>query len=305
MVGRISTFAETNYIMSIDNNVQAQEAQAQTQQASGLDAQTYGGLGGSTTSLVLTIGSQVSQLTASSESATTSLASIQETYSVLGTVSNLTTSILSNLSDDISGSGNAASTVASTASTWMAQMTSLLNTQYDGGYLFSGTATDTEPVDTTDYAPTSADTPDTSYYQGSSSGTTFYGANGFSVSTSVQADNSGLEMILRGISLVQTAASSDSSTLSTTLSQAYSLIQEGGTEVAGTQATLSANSAALTQYQSDISTQVTTLTTLSTNMDGADVATATVMVTDLQNQLEASYDTVSKLMSDSLASSLG
>jgi flagellar hook-associated protein 3 FlgL len=304
MVGRISTFAETNYIMSIDTNVQAQEAQAETEEASSLDAQTYGGLGGSTTSLVLTIGSQVSQLTASGESATTSLANMQETYSVLGTVNNLTTSILTSLSDDISGSGNASSTVASTAATWMTQMTGLLNTQYDGAYLFSGTATNTEPVDTSDYAPTSADTPDTSYYQGASSGTTFYGANGFSVSTSVQANNSGLEMILRGISLIETAASSDSSTLSTTLSQAYSLIQGGGTEVAGTQATLSANSAALTQYQSDISTQVTTLTTLSTNLDGADIATATVMVTDLQNQLTASYDTVSKLMSDSLASSL-
>jgi len=304
MVGRISTYAEVNYIMSIDNNVQAQEATAQIQEASNLDAQTYGGLGGSTTSLVLNISSQVSQLQASSQSATTALANMQETYSVLGTVSDLTTSILTGLSDDISGAGNASSTVASTAATWMTQLTGLLNTQYAGAYLFSGTATDTEPVDTTGYAPTSADTPDTSYYQGSSTGTTFYGANGFSVSTSVQANDSGLEMILRGISLVETAASSDSSTLSTTLSQAYSLIQEGGTEVAGTQATLSANSAALTQYRSDISTQTTTLTTLSTNLDGASLADATVTVTDLGNQLDASYSTVTKLMQDSLASVL-
>jgi flagellar hook-associated protein 3 FlgL len=302
MVGRVSTYSETNYIISLDNTVQAQEAQAQTQESSGLDAQTYGGLGGTTTSLVLTISSQVSQLTASSESATTALANMQESYSVIGNVGSLATSVLTNLSADISGAGNTSTTLGDTASTWLTELSGLLNTQYAGSYLFSGTATDTAPVDTsaTGYDPASAPTvANTDYYQGSSTGTTFYGSSGFSVSTSVQANNSAFEMMLRGISLVASDPSSTS-----TLSQAYSLIQQASTGLAGVQAELSASSASLTQYRTDMSTQVTTLSTLSTNLAGASLPAATVTVTDLSNQLETSYETVSKLMSESLASVL-
>jgi len=302
MVGRVSTYSETNYIMSINNSIQAQEAAAQTEQASGLDAQTYGGLGGSTTSLVLTISSQVSQLTASSESATTALANMQESYSVIGNIGSLATSVLTNLSADISGAGNTSTTLGDTASTWLTELSGLLNTQYGGAYLFSGTATDTAPVDTsaTGYDPTAAPTvANTDYYQGASSGTTFYGSSGFSVSTSVQANNPAFEMMLRAISLVQ-ANPSDSSTLT----QAYSLIQTASSDLADTQAEISANSASLTQYRSDISTQVTTLSTLSTNLEGANLPAATVTVTDLSTQLDASYETVSKLMSESLASVL-
>lgn len=303
MIGRISTFSEVNYLMSIDNTIQAQEAAANTQEASGLQAQTYGGLGGSTTSLVLHIANQVSQLKSSESSATTVLSDMQETNSVMGEISNLGTTILSGLSGDISGGSSDSSSVASTASTWMNQLTSLLNTEYGGGYVFSGTATDTAPVDTSSssYDPTAdPTTADTGYYQGSSSGTTFYGADGFSVSTSVQADNPGFEKMLRGLSMVAADPANQS-----TLTQAYSLIQQGVAEVNDAQAGLSANSSALSQYQSGVSTQVATLTSLSSSFEGADLASATVMVTDLSNQLTASYETVSKLMSDSLAKVLG
>jgi len=302
MVGRVSTYAETQYIMSIDNSVQAQESAASTEEASDLDAQTYGGLGGSATSVVLTISNQVSQLTASSETATTALASMQETYSVMDNIGSLATSVLTNLSADISGTGGSSTTIADTASTWLTQLSGLLNTQYDGAYLFSGTATDTAPVDTSsaDYTPTADPTAaNTGYYQGSSTGTTFYGSSGFSVSTSVQATDPAFEMMLRGLSLVQADPSSSS-----TLTQAFDLIQQASTELAGSQAALSANSASLTQYRADMSTQVTTLTTLSTNMEGADLPSVTVLVQDLQSQLETSYGTVTKLMSESLASVL-
>jgi flagellar hook-associated protein 3 FlgL len=251
---------------------------------------------------VLTISDQVSQLTASGDSATTTLANMQETYSVMSNISNLATSVLTGLSADISGTGNSSSTIASTASTWINELSGLLNTQYAGSYLFSGTATDTAPVDTsaTGYTPNDDPTEaNTNYYQGASSGTTFYGSNGYSVSTSVQASDPSFEMILRGLSLVE-ANPSDSSMLT----QAYNLIQEGATALSGTEAQLSANSASLTQYQGDVSTQLTTLTTLSTNLDGANLATATVTVNDLSNQLDASYSTVTKLMQDSLASVL-
>jgi flagellar hook-associated protein 3 FlgL len=230
---------------------------------------------------------------------------MQETYSVLGNVTTLGSSILSSLSSYMSGGSTLTSAVVSSASTWMSQLTSLANTQFGGSYLFSGSSSDTAPVNTTGYTPT-VGTPDTSYYQGSTTGTNYTGSDGYTVPTSVQANSSGFEQLFRALSTISTAATASTSTtvdatLRSALSSAYSLIQSGNSQLAETQATVSSNTAALTAYQSAASDKVTTLQSLATSLTGSDIASATVQVTTLQTQLESSYETVTKLMSDSLA----
>jgi flagellar hook-associated protein 3 FlgL len=299
VIGRVATFSEVSYLMTLNMSTQAKLTEAQTEESSGLKALTYGGLSGDV-SKVLNIDNQISQLTVDGSNATTALSSMQETYSVMGSVTDLGSSMLSQLSSYMSAtSSNDSTAVASAAQSWLTQLTSLLNTQYAGAYLFSGQSSDTAPVDTSASAydptadPTSADT---GYYQGSSSGTTYTGSDGFSVTTSVQADSAGFEKLFRALSLIIASPSSSS-----TLSQAYSLIQEGDTEVATAQTELSNASSALTSYQEDASTKVTTLTTLASSLKDSDLSAATVLVTNYQTQLESSYSTITKLMSDNLA----
>jgi flagellar hook-associated protein 3 FlgL len=279
-------------------STQAALTQAQTQESSGLQAQTYGGLTGDV-SKVLNIDNQISRLTTDGDNATSALSSMQESYSVMGSVTSLATTMLSDLSSYMSGTSASSTTVAASAQSWLSQLTSLMNTKYAGAYLFGGQSTDTAPVDTASgsYSPTTDPTAaDTGYYQGSDNGTSYTGSDGFSVATSVQANDPGFEKLFRALSLIVASPSSSS-----TLSQAYDLIQTGSAEVASDQSSLSDASSALTSYKDDAATKVTTLTTLASGLKDADLSAATVLVTNYQSQLETSYSTITKLMSESLA----
>ncbi|MHB8285851.1 MAG: flagellin [Caulobacteraceae bacterium] len=298
MLGRVATFSEVSYLMQLNQSTAAASATASTQEASGLISTTYGGLG-SSMSTVLNVDNQITALTADGTNATNSLSSMQETYSVLGNVTTLATSMLSSLSSYMTSTTSSSSSVAASAATWLSELTADANTQYAGSYLFSGTDSTTAPVDTSasDYDPTADPTAaDTTYYQGSSTGTTYTGSDGYTVATSVQADSPGFEQMFRALSMI-IADPTDSSTLSA----AYDLIQSGSSALTDVQSTLSTNTTALTNYQTDASDKVTTLTTLATSLKDSDVAAATVTVTSLNTQLEASYEAISKMMSDSLA----
>jgi len=298
MIGRVSTFGEVGYLMTLNMTTQAKESAAQTEESSGVKAQTYGALGGDV-SRVLNIDNQITQLTSDGDNATTALSTMQESYSVMSSVTSLGTTMLSDLSAYMSAATTDTSSLASSAQSWLTQLTNMLNTKYAGSYLFSGTSTDTAPVNTSAAAYTPTDDPttaDTDYYQGAPSGKTYVGSDGYTVSTSVQADSTGFEQMLRGLSMI-VADPTDSATITA----AYSLIQSGSSAVATSQATLSTASAALTSYQSDAAAKVTALSTLATGLTGADLSAATVLVTNYSTQLEASYSMISKLMSDNLS----
>lgn len=308
MIGRIATFSEVNYLMTLNMGTQAQLTTAQTQQSSGLKALTYGGLG-EDVGKVLDLTNQITSLTADGTNATQALSGMQETYWVLGNVATLGSSMLSTLTGYMGGTTTQTSTVFNAANTWMTELTNLANTQYGGSYLFSGSAPTTPAVDTSSYAPTGA-TADTSYFNGSTTPTSFTGSDGYQITTSVQANSPGFENLFRAVSMIVQASSPSSSsgssttvssTLSSTISAAYALIQSGDSDLSEAQATVSSNTAALTAYQTNASDQVTTLQTLATSLTGSDIASAAVQVTTLQTQLESSYETVTKLMSDSLA----
>ncbi len=298
MIGRVSTFSEVGYLMTLNMATQAKETAVQTQESSGVKAQTYGALGGDV-SRVLNIDNQITQLTSDGDNATTALSTMQESYSVMSSVTSLGTTMLSDLTSYMSAGTTDTSSLASSAQSWLTQLTGLLNTRYAGAYLFSGTSTNTAPVDTSaaDYTPADdATAANTGYYRGASSGTAYVGSDGYTVATSVQADSSGFEQMLRGLSMI-VADPTDGATLSA----AYDLIQSGSSAVATSQATLSTASAALTSYQSDAAAKVTALSTLATGLIGADLSAATVLVTNYSTQLEASYSMITKLLSDNLS----
>ena len=298
MIGRVSTFSNTEYLMSLNLQTQAKLADVQTQQSSSLKSQTYSGIAQDVSQL-LNIDGQVSQLQTDDANATSQLSSMQATYSAMGDVTDLGTTILTTLSSYTSGGATNTATIASTAQAWLSQLSTALNAQYDGGYLFGGQASNTPPVNLSapSYNPTaSPTTPDTGYYQGSSSGLSYIGSDGFQTATSVQANDPGFEEMFRGLSLV--AASPGSSS---TLTQAYDLIQKGITDVGASQSMLATSSSALTTYQDRAQSKVTTLSSLATSLKNVDLSTAAVLVTNYQTQLESSYETVTKLLSDTLS----
>ena len=109
----------------------------------------------------------------------------------------------------------------------MNELASLLNTQYDGRYLFAGSRTETAPVDMSAYSnTTSATTADTSYYQGNDELASAKVSTSQSITYGVTADNTAFEQAMRAFSMITNATSSpaDSTTLSSALNLATSAL---------------------------------------------------------------------------------
>ena len=101
-------------------------------------------------------------------------------------------------------------TLVSDARAFLETVAGQLNKTHEGRYLFSGTRTDTRPVDIDDpdffsvfpAMPTSADT---SYFQGDSQKLTVRADTDISITYGVTADQAGFEEIIRALKLVSIA----------------------------------------------------------------------------------------------------
>jgi flagellar hook-associated protein 3 FlgL len=297
MIARVGTFSNASTLMAASMRVQVKLADQQAQEASSLKANTYGGLAGDTSQL-LSLKSASARLTADGAAADSAGAYVQAAYTAVGSVTDLATTIKSQLSSIISVNGSDPTLTAQYATDWSKSLESLLNSQQGGVYLFSGQATDTAPANlsATGYDPASdPTTANTSYYQGSAQTRTFTASDGYSVNLSVPASSSGFEKIARALAMIA-ANPSDTATISS----AFDLVGSATTDLGNTQAALSNQASDLDRLSTDNKTKVTTLGNLATNLSGADLTTAAVMVSQYQAQLEALYSTIGKLSSESL-----
>ena len=277
MISRIATFANTSSLMTAGLSLQAKLAEAQAQQASGLKATTYGALSGDASKL-LALEGRTARLQAQSDAATSAVSTMEQAYSALGDISDLATSIQAELASRISGTADT-DDLAALAGDWLDALGELLNSQSGDSYLFSGQATDRAAVDL------SLD----EVYVGSSEALRFTTETGRAIALSVTADDPGIQNLVAGLKALATATDTSA------ISAAYDQIGEGLSGVASAQEALSARTNALNDYQARLDTQIATLETLSVELSGADLAEATVTVTNYQTQLETLYSTLAAL----------
>jgi flagellar hook-associated protein 3 FlgL len=299
MLSRIGTFASAQSLLTSSLKVQAQMADQQAQEASGHKSTSFGGLKGDVGSL-LNMQGQSDRLTADSAAATTAGAVVQAAYSAVGDINDLAATIRSQLAAALSGGASQASagTTGENAANWLDTLASELNTEVGGVYVFSGQSADTAPVDFADshYSPTTDPTvADQGYYQGSSSVRRLNTSTGASLGLSVPASSPGFEQLARALSSV-VANPGDQATLQS----AYDLIGHAVTDLASTQSSLSNQAATLDTLVSTNQDKITALGNLASLVDGADLSTAAVLVTQYQTQLEALYSSLGKIGSDSL-----
>jgi flagellar hook-associated protein 3 FlgL len=299
MVNRIGTFANASALIQASMNVQAKLAEQQTQEATSVKATTFGALGGDAGKL-LDLQGQSARIKADRDAATSAGATVQAAYSAVGDISTLATQVRSQLSAGLSGSFDSGLTPITTdqAQAWLKDLQSALNTQMGGRYVFSGQAGDREAVDFSQaaYDPTSAPgAPDTAYFNGSSTARTLTTSDGQMVDISITADQPGFEMLARSLSLIAAAPTDQA-----TLQAAFDKVSEAVSDIGQSQAVLSDQAATLNDIATSAKTKTTTLDNLSTDLNGADLTTAAVLVTQYQTQLEALYQTIGKLSSDSI-----
>ncbi|MGJ4891533.1 flagellin [Bradyrhizobium sp. HKCCYLRH3099] len=301
MTMRIATFANSDQMIASSLRTQATMATLQVQEASGLKSEYLADYGADTQHVV---NLQVSVTRAQSyiDAATLADSKVQVMYSAVGQVSDVVTQLRSALSAATSGSSTGTSSAISTAQQLLQQMTGLLNTQYDGQYLFGGARTSTTAVDTSAFASGtgSLTTADTSYYQGDSELASVRVSDRQSVSYGVTADDPAFEKVMRVLKYVANSANlSDSD-----ISAALTLADQAVDEVATVQAKLSDAASRIESAKSQQTDYKSYAESLATDLTSVDVAAVTAQLSTYQAQLTASYTAISKIQSLNLASYL-
>ncbi|AXK81516.1 flagellin [Pseudolabrys taiwanensis] len=295
MVARVATFALSEQMVSAALRTQAKISERQIETASGKVSSDYGGLG-ATSKKVIDLQVSISQSKSYEDAASSADDRVQAMYSATGSIAELLSSYKSELTGAVSASGTDASTLTSAAEGFMSEMTSLLNTQYGGRYLFAGSRTDMAPVDLSSYSnTTSATAADTSYYTGDDQLASAKVSDSQYVTYGVTASNPAFEKAMRAFSMIANATSSpiDSTTLSSALDLATSALDA----VTGVQTKLSLSASQLERAVNNQQTYQSDATTLSDSLTNVDVAAVTAEISTYQAQLEASYSAISKIQS--------
>lgn len=295
---RVATFATSNSLLKAAMRVQAREAEASMQQASGLVSSDYGGLGRDGGTLA-SLQASYTRSQAYQQAAENTDNRVTVMYNAVGSISDVLTNALSNATNfDLSTSGT--DVLAVTAQEALEQIVSLMNTQYDDDYLFSGSATKTAPVDLDAYvSQTSPSSSDTSYYQGDDTIASVRVSSEQTVSYGVTADNTSFEEAIRALSMLASGTAD-----SDTISEASSLLSSAIDGLSDVQAGLSVKASALEDAASAQETYQSTASELISDIAAADVTTVAAELSTYQTQLEAAYSAIGKIASLSLSSYL-
>lgn len=187
------------------------------------------------------------------------------------------------------------------------QVSGLLNSRLDGRYLFSGSATDTAPVDMN--APGFLTPPgvypgtaDTGYYQGNTTKLSARLDESFDLSYGVTADNAGYEQLIRALRLAAdaTLVPQDQNRIEEALRVVNLAIQDipniSG-QIGSARAAIESIGSKHTDFKQFADKAIGDLANV-------DVARAVTLLTEDQTTLEASYQVVARLTQLSLANFL-
>ncbi len=298
---RVATFAQSNKMIADALRVQSVMAEKQTQESSGLISTDYGGYG-SDAQHVVNLQVSVTRAQSYIDAATLADSKVQVMYSAVGSMTDILTQLRSQLSAASTGSSTETNSVISSAQQMLEEMGSLMNTQYDGQYVFGGGKTDTAPVDLSSFSAGagSLTTADTSYYGGDDEIASVRVAADQTVSYGVTADNSAFEEVMRVLKFVANSTSLSSSDISSALDLASTALDD----TAAVQAKLS-NAASSIETASARQTDYKSYAeTLSSDLTSVDVAAITAQLSTYESQLTASYSALGKILSMNLASYL-
>jgi flagellar hook-associated protein 3 FlgL len=298
---RVATFALSDQMIAASLRTQSIMANEQIQESSGVTSEDFAGYGANTQSVV-NLQISVTRAQTYIDAATQADSKVQVMYSAVGSVTTLITNLRTQLSAATNGSSTSTASLISSAKDMLSEMGSILNTQYDGDYVFSGASTSTAPVDLTSFGSGtgSLSTADTSYYQGDDQAASVRVADDQTVTYGVTADNSAFEQVMRVLKYIGNATSLSSSDITTALDMASSALD--ATSVV--QSRLSDASSQIENASSQQTDYKSYASTLASNLTSVDVAAVTAQLSTYQAQLEASYSAISKIDSMSLASYL-
>src|SRR5450756_1584193 len=161
MAMRVATFGLSEQMITAALRTQSVMAEKQIQESSGETSSDFGGYGSSSQQI---INLQVSVTRSQSyiDAATQADSKLQVMSSTVTSIADVLTQFRSLLTSASNTASTDSASVTQSAREMLGQMASLLNTQYDGAYLFGGSRTDQAPVDVSSATYSAATSPSSS-----------------------------------------------------------------------------------------------------------------------------------------------
>lgn len=286
MVNRVATFSFTTGMIADNMRLQSRYADINTQISSGLKSQDYKGISRDT-QYVLSVESAADKLQAYNANANIVQSSVNTQYEALGRMEEMANTMISALSSALAGSNANPNVTQSQAQNALNETAAILNLQIAGKYVFSGTDIDTKPVDLTDpsWVPqTSPSVANSTYYQGNSTTASVQVSETLNLKYGTLASNPAFEQLLRAYNLAYNNPGSP-----TELGEAFDLIKSAIDGIANIRGIMSVQSNTMEKQIDQNEKDRDTLQSLRSTIKETDIPSASVMLTEIQTQMEAAY----------------
>jgi flagellar hook-associated protein 3 FlgL len=317
MVTRIGTFTNQQLILEATLRNQASYADTQLQVATGKKSQTFSGIAPDASRLT----NFKDQLTTTQQyvnniDTVTSRLNLMEfgLEQIDSTARDMRSLIRSNLNGDAPNTVN----LAALAQQYLNQITELMNLKDGSRYLFSGSKTDTKPVDlsngvyVTPTPPPSSATVDTGYYEGDSAVSEVRIDDNVVVQYGVTADQPAFEQIIRALNNVaqmtftNPITPAEKQVLNDSIDTLTAAVDDNGAnktigELAG-DVTLDLNQ--LDAQKNQHQNYINFVTKSIGDIENVDTATAVTILNSQQVQIQASYEIIARLGNLSLTNFL-
>lgn len=213
---RIANLAQSQRNISYFLETQKRLALGQFQASSGKKAQNYSGIAADVRRLV---NLEASHVRATQQIANNNLIEgrLQMMESSVAQIFEAVSQYKTLLINALNANNSASLAMPGQTQALMDQISALLNVEQDGRFLFSGTLTDTKPVDLTllpvVYTIPTSDGDASAYYQGDAVNLSVQADNNFTVTYGVTADAVGFEQAIRAMQMVIVGPPNDRGTM--------------------------------------------------------------------------------------------
>jgi len=304
---RIATFAQQTLLLSQIRTAQSRMQDTQIQMATGYTSQTYAGIASDARQLVNLESShaRTQQYMANNKTVDLRLQSMENSVgNTVDAATKLKTLLVNGLNNNVA----ADMSLGAQAQNLLNEVAKQLNAKIGDHYLFSGSKTDTPPIDLT--APGYSAPPttypsaaDTGYYQGDSVVLTTRAADDFDVSYGVTADDPAFEKLIRALQLTATVTTTPVLDRDR-LQDGLDLVNQAINELSTVRSRVGVTQNALEMANEDHTDMTTYMEQTITQITQVDVAQAATQLSADQVMLQASYMTISQLSKLSLANYL-
>lgn len=297
MADRIASFVQTSNLLNNNVRLQALYGDINTQISSGLQSTSFTGIAGDTKRL-LNLESDYERITQQTDNTQIAADRVDIMYDAVNSLVEQAQKFIATLGSSVSGLGPQGADLANIAQTNMNQVSGQLNTIIGGRYIFGGSATQSPPVDLNapgfggqTYTAPGPSVADTDYYLGNDYIHTVESSDGFNVDYGITANNQAFEYVIRAYDLVITTPNDQD-----TLEEAIRVLELGADAMAILNANSSQEAQVLERQKQANLEELNLLDTQIVNVAEVDLAAATVELSQIEAQLEASYSATARLL---------